>query len=310
MWRYILFRAGQAIIALIGVSFMVFVLTRASGDVVDIMLPLDAMPEQRELVRKQWGLDKPIVQQYGIYMGNVLQGDWGKSWKWGTGALDIVLEKFPATALLAGFTLVVSSVIGLSIGVFVATRKDTVFDYGGKIVALLGQSLPSFWTGIVMMWIFAVILGWLPTSGKPDGNIFPIKYMIMPAIAIGWYNVASLMRLTRSSMLEVLDSEYVKLARIKGLPEWKVIWKHALRNAAIAPLTYFGVIAAYYMTGSVVVETVFAWPGVGLLAVDAVKARDYQVVQAVVLFMATIFIVLNLVVDILYAYLDPRIRYD
>jgi peptide/nickel transport system permease protein len=210
---------------------------------------------------------------------------------------------------LATFTLVVSTFIGLTLGILVATKKDTPFDWGGKIIALLGQSLPSFWLGIVIMWVFAVLLGWLPTSGRGEG-ISGIKYMIMPAITLGWFNVAALMRLTRSAMLEVLDSEYVKLARIKGLPEWKVIWKHCLRNAAIAPLTYFGIVAGFLFTGSVVTETVFAWPGTGLLAVEAIQARDYQVVQAVVLFMAGIFIFSNLVVDVLYAYLDPRIRYN
>ena len=305
MQRYLMFRFGQSIIALIGVSMLVFFLTRLSGNVLDLMLPIEATPEDFERVEKAWGLDKPIVVQYGLYMKNVLRGDWGESWKWGSGALEIVLEKFPATVQLASFTLIVSTTLGLTIGMLVATKKDTPFDWGGKIVALLGQSLPSFWLGIVLMWVFAVLLGWLPTSGRGG-----IKHMIMPAITLGWFNVAALMRLTRSSMLEVMDSEYVKLARIKGLPEWKVIWKHCLRNAAIAPLTYFGLVAGFLLTGSVVTETVFAWPGTGLLAVEAVQARDYQVVQAVVLFMAGIFILANLVVDVLYAYLDPRIRYN
>jgi peptide/nickel transport system permease protein len=305
MQRYLMFRFGQSIIALIGVSMLVFFLTRLSGNVLDLMLPIEATPEDFERVEKAWGLDKPIVVQYGLYMKNVLRGDWGESWKWGSGALEIVLEKFPATVQLASFTLIVSTTLGLTIGMLVATKKDTPFDWGGKIVALLGQSLPSFWLGIVLMWVFAVLLGWLPTSGRGG-----IRHMIMPAITLGWFNVAALMRLTRSSMLEVMDSEYVKLARIKGLPEWKVIWKHCLRNAAIAPLTYFGLVAGFLLTGSVVTETVFAWPGTGLLAVEAVQARDYQVVQAVVLFMAGIFILANLVVDVLYAYLDPRIRYN
>ena len=305
MQRYLMFRFGQSIIALIGVSMLVFFLTRLSGNVLDLMLPIEATPEDFERVEKAWGLDKPIVVQYGLYMKNVLRGDWGESWKWGSGALEIVLEKFPATVQLASFTLIVSTTLGTTIGMLVATKKDTPFDWGGKIVALLGQSLPSFWLGIVLMWVFAVLLGWLPTSGRGG-----IKHMIMPAITLGWFNVAALMRLTRSSMLEVMDSEYVKLARIKGLPEWKVIWKHCLRNAAIAPLTYFGLVAGFLLTGSVVTETVFAWPGTGLLAVEAVQARDYQVVQAVVLFMAGIFILANLVVDVLYAYLDPRIRYN
>lgn len=309
MQRYLVLRFGQSIVALVGVTMLVFFLTRLSGNVLDLMLPIEATPEDFERVEKAWGLDKPIIAQYGIYMWNVLHGDWGQSWKWGAGALEIVLEKFPATAQLAAFTLIVSTTLGLSIGMLVAVKKDSPFDWGGKIIALLGQSLPSFWLGIVLMWVFAVLLGWLPTSGRGEG-LGGIKYMIMPAITLGWFNVAALMRLTRSAMLEVLDSEYVKLARIKGLPEWKVIWKHCLRNAAIAPLTYFGLVAGFLMTGSVVTETVFAWPGTGLLAVEAVQSRDYQVVQAVVLFMAGIFIFANLVVDVLYAYLDPRIRYN
>jgi peptide/nickel transport system permease protein len=304
MQRYIVYRLGQSIIALIGVSILVFVLTRASGNVLDFILPLEASPEDYARVSKEWGLDKPITGQYVTYMWKLLQGDFGESWKWGTGALDVVLEKFPATLQLAGFTLAISSVMGVAFGVLVATKRDTGFDHIGKVIALLGQSLPTFWTGIVLMWIFAVMLDWLPTSGKGG-----FKHMILPGVTLGWYNVAALMRLTRSAMLEVLDDEYVKLARIKGLPEWKVIFKHCLRNAAIVPLTYFGVIAGYLMVGSVITETVFSWPGVGQLAVEAVRARDYQVVQAVVLFMAGVFIFCNLVVDILYAYLDPRIRY-
>ena len=305
MQRYILIRFGQAIIALIGVTILVFILTRASGNLLDYILPLEASPEDYALASEQWGLDKPLPVQYLTYMWNLLHGDFGHSWKWNTGAINIVLEKFPATLQLAGFTLAISSVMGLVFGVLVATMKDTVFDYVGKVIALLGQSMPTFWTGIMLMWVFAVMLGWLPTSGRGG-----FKHLILPAITLGWFNVAALMRLTRSAMLEELDEEYVKLARIKGLSEFKVVFKHCLRNAAIAPLTYFGVIAGFIMTGSVITETVFAWPGVGLLAVEAVRARDYLVVQAIVLFIAGIFILCNLVVDILYAYFDPRIRYD
>ena len=305
MQRYIVYRFGQSILALVGVTIIVFALTRASGNVLDFILPLEASPEDYARVSKEWGLDKPIYAQYGTYIWKLVQGDFGDSWKWGDGALDVVLEKFPATLQLAGFTLAISSFLGVSIGVLVATRRDTFLDYAGKVVALLGQSLPTFWTGIVLMWVFAVMLEWVPTSGKGG-----IQHMILPGVTLGLYNVAALMRLTRSAMLEVLDDEYVKLARIKGVPEWKVILKHCLRNAAIVPLTYFGIIAGYLMVGSVITETVFSWPGVGQLAVEAVRARDYQVVQAVVVFMAGIFILCNLVVDILYAYLDPRIRYN
>ena len=305
MQRYLIFRVGQSILALIGVSMLVFFLTRLSGNMLDIMLPVSISQKEFEKIEKAWGFDKPMVVQYIIHVKDLLQGDWGESWKWGSGAREIVFEKFPATLQLAAFTLTISTILGISIGILAAIKKDTPFDYGGKIVGLLGHSLPSFWLGVVLIWVFAVLLGWLPSSGRGG-----IAHMIMPAITLGWFNVAALMRLTRSAMLEALDSEYVKLARIKGLSEWKVIWKHCLRNAAVAPLTQFGLVAGSLLTGLVVTETVFAWPGTGLLAVEAVQARDYQVIQAAVLFMAGIFIVSNLVVDILYAYLDPRIRYN
>jgi peptide/nickel transport system permease protein len=187
--------------------------------------------------------------------------------------------------------------------VVAAVGKDRSWDTAAKVIALLGQSLPTFWLGIVLMWIFAVMLDWLPASGRGG-----LTHLILPAIALGWFQVAVVMRLVRSSMLEVLDSEFVKLARVKGIPEWKVVWKHCLRNAAISPLTYFAIIAGSLLTGSVVTETVFTWPGIGLLVVDAVRSRDFQVVQAVVILFAGIFILCNLLVDIMYAYLDPRIR--
>jgi peptide/nickel transport system permease protein len=219
--------------------------------------------------------------------------------------MGLVGQRLPATLQLAGFALFISIVIALPIGVMAAVMKGTPWESLAKIIALLGQSLPGFWLGIVLMWIFAVHLGWFPTSGRGG-----LQYMILPAITLGWFQVAVLMRLVRSSMLEVLDSEFVKLTRIKGVPEWKVIWKHCLRNASIAPLTYFAIIAGVLMTGSVVTESVFSWPGTGLLVVDAVRARDFQVVQAVVIVFSGIFIFTNLMVDIFYAYLDPRIRYQ
>jgi peptide/nickel transport system permease protein len=219
--------------------------------------------------------------------------------------MSLVRDRLPATLELAGLALAISVVIALPIGVISAVMKDSPIDSVAKIIALLGQSMPAFWLGIVLMWIFAVQLGWLPPSGRGG-----ISSLLLPAITLGWFQVAAMMRLVRSSMLEVLDSEFVKLARIKGLPEWKVVWKHCLRNAAIAPLTYFGITAGVLMTGSVVTETVFSWPGIGLLIVDAVRARDYHVVQAVIIIFAAIFIVANLVVDLLYAYLDPRIQYQ
>jgi peptide/nickel transport system permease protein len=306
MQRYIAQRGLQSVLALWVMSIVVFSLARISGNPLDVMLPLEAGPEEYAVVAHHWGLDKPLYVQYLVFVRNALRGDFGNSWLWqGYTVMSLVRDRLPATLELAGLALAISVLIALPIGVMAAVMKDTPIDSVAKIIALLGQSLPAFWLGIVLMWIFAVQLGWLPPSGRGG-----IKSLLLPAITLGWFQVAAMMRLVRSAMLEVLDSEFVKLARIKGLPEWKVVWKHCLRNAAIAPLTYFGITAGVLMTGSVVTETVFSWPGIGLLIVDAVRARDYHVVQAVIIIFAAIFIAANLVVDLLYAYLDPRIQYQ
>jgi peptide/nickel transport system permease protein len=306
MQRYIGIRFLQSLVAIWVMSLIVFSLTRVTGNPLDVLLPLEAGPEDYERVSKHWGLDQPLYTQYFVFLSKAVQGDFGTSWKWqGHTAMGLVWQRLPATLQLASFAVVISIMISVPIGVFAAVMKDTPLDSMAKLIALLGQSMPSFWLGIVLMWVFAVQLGWFPTSGRGG-----IRYMILPAISLGWFSVAAVMRLVRSSMLEVLDSEFVKLTRIKGLSEWKVVWKHCLRNAAIGPLTYFGIIASALMTGSVVIESVFSWPGTGLLVVDAVRARDFQVVQAVVIIFAGIFIFTNLLVDVLYAYLDPRIRYQ
>jgi peptide/nickel transport system permease protein len=306
MQRYIARRALQSLLAIWVMSLIVFTLARVSGNPLDMMLPMEATREDYERVSRHWGFDRPLATQYVIFIAKAVQGDFGTSWKWpGHSAMGLVAQRLPATLQLAGFALFISIAIALPIGVLSAVKKGSVWDTTAKIVALLGQSLPAFWLGIVLMWIFAVTLGWFPTSGRGG-----LQYMVLPAITLGWFQVAAIMRLVRSSMLDVLDSEFVKLTRIKGLPEWKVVWKHCLRNAAIAPLTFFAIIAGVLMTGAVVTESVFSWPGTGLLVVDAVRARDFQVVQAVVIVFSGIFILTNLVVDILYAYLDPRIRYQ
>ncbi len=306
MQRYVARRVLHSLLAILAMSLIVFSLARITGNPLDVMLPLEAGPEDYARVSKHWGLDQPLTTQYFIFLRKAVQGDFGNSWKWhGHSAMGLVWQRLPATLQLAGFALVISVLIALPIGVLAAVMKGTVWDSAAKVIALLGQSLPAFWLGIVLMWIFAVHLGWFPTSGKGG-----LQHLVLPAITLGWFQVAALMRLVRSSMLEVLDSEFVKLTRIKGLSEWKVVWKHCLRNAAIAPLTFFAIIAGVLMTGAVVTESVFSWPGTGLLVVDAVRARDFQVVQAVVIVFAGIFILTNLLVDILYAYLDPRIRYQ
>jgi peptide/nickel transport system permease protein len=306
MQRYIAKRVLQSLLSIWVMSLIIFGLARFSGNPLDMMLPLEAGPEEYERVSKHWGLDQPLHTQYYIFLSKAVRGDFGNSWKWhGESAMGLVAQRLPATLQLAGLALGVSLMIALPIGVLAAVMKGSGWDTAAKIIALLGQSLPAFWLGIVLMWIFAVHLGWFPASGRGG-----IEYMVLPAITLGWFQVAAIMRLVRSSMLDVLDSEFVKLTRIKGLAEWKVVWKHCLRNAAIAPLTYFAIIVGLLVTGSVVTESVFSWPGTGLLVVDAVRARDFQVVQAAVIVFAGIFILTNLLVDILYAYLDPRIRYQ
>jgi peptide/nickel transport system permease protein len=284
MQRYIIVRGFHAVIALFAVSIIIFGLTHASGDPTDIMLPEEATQEDVARAREFWGLDKPLHVQYITYLGNIFTGNFGESIKWrGKSTRDLLLQRLPATVQLSAFAFLVSIALSIPIGILSAVKKDTVWDYGGKFIALLGQSLPSFWIGIVLIWIFAVHLDLFPTSGQGG-----IRHMVLPSIALGWFSVASGMRLSRSAMLDVLDSEYVKLARIKGLPEWKVIWKHCLRNAALVPITFFGVQLAGLITGSVVIETVFAWPGVGLLSIEAIRARDFQVVQSVVVVFAFI----------------------
>ena len=306
MQRYILVRILQSIISVFAVSIIIFMVGRVVGDPASALLPPEATRAEFDRVNAAWGLDKPLVVQYGKYIGNAFKGDFGESWKWqGYTAGGLIADRFPATAELAVLALALGLFVAIPLGVISSVRKDTPFDYIGKTVALIGQSVPAFWMGIVLIWLFAVELEWLPTSGRGGWNTY-----ILPAVAMGWFQVAAFMRLIRSAMLDVLDSEYVKLARIKGLAEWKVVWKHCLRNAAIAPLTYFGIILGTLMAGSVAIETVFTWPGVGLLAVDAVRSRDYQVLQTVVIMFSAIYIVANLVVDVLYAYLDPRIRYQ
>ena len=305
MQRYILIRFGQGLLALVVVSMIVFGLSRLTGDPSAIILGLDATAEDYERLKIRLGLDKPLVVQYGVYIGNVLQGNLGESIKFPElGAGRAVLSRLPATLYLAGASLALATLIGIPLGALSAVKRDTPFDSSAKIFALLGQSVPNFWLGLMMMWVFAVKFGVLPTSGTGS-----FKHFIMPAITLGSFQIAAITRLVRSSMLETLDSEYVKLARIKGVSEWKVLWKHCLRNAALTPLIYFGVIAAITFTGSVTTETVFNWPGTGLLAFQAVLSRDFELIQALVLVFSGMFIFFSFLIDVLYAYLDPRIRY-
>lgn len=305
MQRYKVVRLLQTIVALWAVSIIVFALARITGNPLDTLLSFEATLEDRERVAAALGLDRPLYTQYFIFVGNVLRGEFGESFKWRLPASELVFGRFPASLALAGLAITIATLVAVPLGVITAVKRDSVLDYGGKALALVGQAAPPFWLGLVLIWVFGVELGVVPTSGRSGWSSY-----VLPAVSLGLFWVAALMRLIRSSMLDALDSEYVKLARVKGLPEYKVIWKRTLRNAAIAPITYFGIILGSLLVGSVSIETVFAWPGVGFLAFQAVLARDFPVIQTVVLLFSVVFIMTNLLIDILYAYLDPRIRYN
>ena len=305
MRRFLAIRFLQTLVALLAITVIVFGLTHLTGSPVDALLPDDASAEQVETLIRHWGLERPLHEQYLAFLGNAVQGDFGASLKWrGYSAMEVVLQRLPATLKLGGLSVLLSIVVAIPLGVIAARYRGTLVDKSANVVALLGQSVPQFWLGIMLIWIFAVGLGWLPTSGQGG-----LAHMILPAIAMASFQVAALTRLTRSAMLDALRSEYIKLARLKGVSEFKIIWKHALRNAAIAPLTYFGLLAGSLLTGSVVIEAVFSWPGTGLLSIEAIRGRDYPVVQAVVIVFAVVFLLINYVVDALYALVDPRIRH-
>jgi peptide/nickel transport system permease protein len=305
MQRYISRRLIQMIIALFLMSVIVFLLGRLTGDPVSMLLSQYSTEEDRVRITEQLGLSKPILEQYGIFIFNALKGDLGKSVAGDNRpALALILERFPASLKLALVALIISTLIGIPLGVLSAVKRGSFLDASARLLALLGQSLPAFWLGIVLMYFFSVKLRLLPTSGYGG-----IRYFILPAATMGLFTVAAVTRLTRSSMLEVLDSEYIKLARIKGVSEVIVIWKHALRNSLMPVITFMGTFFATMITGAVVIETVFSWPGIGRLAYESILNRDFPVMQAVILFMTSLYIVANLIVDILYAWVDPRIRY-
>jgi len=303
--RYIVGRILQSIVSIFVVSVVVFALVRFSGDPIQIMMPAEASKADIELMRASLGLDRPWPVQYWRFISRVVQGDFGKSVRFRRPALDLIAERYAATLELGGLAVLVVIVVALPVGVYSAVRRGTALDYAARAFAALGQAVPPFWLGLVLVLIFGVLLHWLPTSGRGT----PL-HVLLPGITLGWFAVAGLMRLTRSSMLDVLGSEYVKLARIKGLPERQVIWKHAFKNAALPVVTFAALLFVALLNGSIIVETVFGWPGLGLLVIEAVDSRDYPIVQAVVLFLSTMYIGVNLIVDILYAYLNPKIRYS
>jgi len=305
MRRYILRRLGFALVSLFLLSVTIFFFVRVTGDPAVLLTEPGASQADLDAIRQQFGLDQPLWVQYGSFLAHLLRGDFGQSFYYRTDVLELYLSRLPASLLLAAVAMAFSLVIGLPTGIVAAVRVNGWWDSAGKIFALLGLSMPSFWVGLLMILFFSVYLGWLPSSGSGT----PL-HVLMPAFALGWYFAAAHMRLTRSSMLEVLGSEYVKLARLKGLPEALVIAKHAFKNALIPVLTLAGINLVLMVNVAVVVETVFAWPGVGRLLYEGIAFRDFPVVQATVLLGGAMIVTVNLIVDVLYAVIDPRIRYE
>ncbi len=303
MRTFILKRLGYAMLSLFVLSLTIFFFVRVTGDPTTLLVEPGASRDDIEALRQQLGLDRPVWVQYGSFLSSAVRGDFGRSFYYRTPVMELYLSRLPNSLLLAVAAMTFSLVIGIPSGILAAVRLGGVWDRAGKMFALLGLSMPQFWVGLLLILFLSVYLGWLPSSGSGT----PL-HVIMPAFTLGWYFAAAHMRLTRSSMLEVLGSEYVKLARLKGLPEALVIAKHAFKNALIPVLTLAGINLVLMINVAVIVETVFAWPGVGRLLYEGIAFRDFPVVQANIIIGGAMIIVANLVVDVLYAWIDPRIR--
>src|SRR5215467_10974047 len=303
-WWYIGRRLAQTVLILVGITLVVFWVIRLSGDPVLLMLPADASQQDIQRLRELLGFDQPVPIQLWRFMERVATGDFGTSLRFQEPALALVLDRLPSTVLLALTALSVATVIALPLGVLSAVRRNSVWDHAAMAVALLGQSMPIFWTGIMLITIFAVALDLFPSSGSGT-----IRHLVLPAAALGFFSTGRVTRLVRGGMLEVLGQDYVRTARAKGLAERGVVYRHALRNCLLPVITIIGLELGSTLGGAVVTEMVFAWPGVGRLIVSAIFARDYPLVQAAVFVVAATFVLVNLAVDLVYAVVDPRVRY-
>jgi peptide/nickel transport system permease protein len=303
MRTFLLRRLLQSLVVLLGVSFVVFFILFLTGDPAAVMLPPEATAEDIQRFRESMGFNDPFFVQYGRFLLGALRGNFGTSIRHGEPAFTLVVERMPATFELAGAALVIALLLAIPAGIVSAVRRNTPVDYISTVVALLGQSMPTFWLGIMLILVFSVQFHVLPSSGRGTW-----QHLVLPAVTLGLFTTARITRLTRSGMLEVLNQDYIRTAKAKGVSDPPVVWKHALKNAAIPIVTIVGIELGTLLGGSVITETIFAWPGVGRLSVQAIYNRDYPVVQAAVFLLAATFIVVNLLVDLIYTYLDPRIR--
>jgi ABC-type dipeptide/oligopeptide/nickel transport system permease component len=303
MTRFIVRRTLYAIVTLFILSLTIFTVVRLTGDPVALLAEPGARAEDLDRVRAEWGLDRPWPVQYLAFARNVLTGELGKSFNYEMPVSTLYFQRLPNSLELALAATLISFLIGIPAGLISAVKVDSVWDHVGKAIALFGLAVPGFWLGLVLILVFSVWLHWLPTSGQGGW-----RNLIMPALALGWYFAASLLRLTRSSMLEVMRSEYIKLARLKGLPGYAVIAIHAFKNALIPVLTLAGINLVVMLNAAVIIEVIFAWPGIGRLLYEGIFQRDFPLVQGVVMEAGIMIILINLMIDILYAYIDPRIR--
>lgn len=304
MIKFIIKRLLALIPVIIGVTFMVyFIMSLAPGDPALLLLGDDATPEQIADLRAEMGLDKPFIVQYGRYMLHLVQGDMGTSYKTKNAVSKEVFSRFPNTLVLAGFSTLVSIVLALPLGVFAAVKQNSLFDTVSMVVALLGVSIPIFWFGLLLILFFALKLGWFPVSGFNG-----IKSLFLPGLALAFQHMAAIARTTRSSMLETIRQDYIRTVRAKGLPENKVITRHALKNALIPTITVIGLQIGGMMGGSVLTESVFAWPGIGRLMISSIQGRDTPMVLGCILMFSITFSIINLIVDIVYGFVDPRIK--
>jgi peptide/nickel transport system permease protein len=305
MSRYLIRRLLHSGLTLIGVSILVFVILRVvPGNPARMLLPEGAPQSAVDELDRQLGLHQPLLEQYLIFLRSVCRGDFGQSFQYRAPAALVVWERIPATIDLTAVAIVLIVWVGVPIGILAAVRRRTVYDYAGMTFAVLGQSLPNFWLGIMLILLFGVTIRWLPTSGFEGW-----RYLILPSVTLAAYPTAFVARLTRSGMLEVLNQDFVRTARSKGLAGATVVVRHALKNAIIPVLTIIGLQIGVLLSGAVITESVFAWPGIGKLIVDAIFFRDFPVVQTVLILSAATFVLVNFVVDLLYAVLDPRIRF-
>jgi len=304
MWTYLIGRVLQTVLSMLVVISIVFFLTRLSGNPIHLLLDVNASERDQQILMHHLGLDQSLAVQYGLYVRNIFLGDFGRSVLTRRPVTEHIWERLPATVELGMVAMFLSVLIGVPLGVYSAVHRGGTLDGAARVFAVLGQSMPTFWLGLMLILLFGVVLRFLPAGGRGG-----IEHLILPAFTLGYFTSAAILRLTRSAMLEVLGSDYIKFARLKGLHEQVVLWKHGLKNALLPVVTFAVMLFVQFLGGAVVTETVFAWPGLGRLILESITTRDYPIVQAGVLVLSALYLTGNLFVDVLYSYLNPRIRH-